>query len=81
MLIQHVERRLFQGPNAVDTGHLAQVVREGLLVQHTTGTVSAIEFLKANAVHSIVIQRVLSGSAVRGDDIQALLDQPVSFDA
>jgi hypothetical protein len=80
MSIQHVERRVSQGTCADGTEHLSQVIREGLLMQHSTGTVSAIEFLKSNAVDSIVIQRVLSGSTLRVDDARALLEQPAAFD-
>ena len=80
MSIQHVERRVPQGPVAGGTEHLEQVIREGLLMQHSTGTVSAIEFLKSNAVDSIIIQRVLSGSTHRIDDNHALLGQPAAFD-
>jgi hypothetical protein len=50
----------------------ADVVRRGLLVQRDMGTISAIEFLKANAVEAAIIQRVLSGNAVRAEDRDAL---------
>jgi len=49
-------------------------------MQHTTGTVSAIEFLKANTVDGTVIQRVLSGNPVRGEDVHALLSYPAVFE-
>ena len=50
----------------------ADVVRRGLLVQHDMGTISAIEFLKANAVEAAIIQRVLAGNAMRAEDRDAL---------
>jgi hypothetical protein len=50
----------------------ADVVRRGLLVQRDMGTTSAIEFLKANAVEATIIQRVLSGNAMRAEDRDAL---------
>lgn len=50
----------------------AEIVRRGLLVQREMGTISAIEFLKANAVEAAIIQRVLSGNAVRAADQEAL---------
>jgi hypothetical protein len=68
MNAKQVERR-------ADTGgreYNADVVRRGLLVQRDLGTISAIEFLKANAVEAAIIQRVLSGNAVRATDREAL---------
>jgi hypothetical protein len=50
----------------------AQVVRRGLLVQRDMGTISAIEFLKAGGVEAAIIQRVLSGNAMRAEDREAL---------
>ena len=50
----------------------ADVVRRGLLVQRDMGTISAIEFLKANEVEAAIIQRVLSGNAMRAEDRDAL---------
>jgi hypothetical protein len=81
MSIQHVERRVHQGPVAAGTQHLAHVIRQGLLIRHSAGTVGASGSLKSNAVGSSIIQRVLSGSALRVDDNQALERQPAAFDA
>lgn len=80
MLIYPVERRLAQRPGIAGSAYLTEIVRESLLMQHTTGTVSAIEFLKANTVDGIVIQRVLSGNPVRGEDVHALLSYPAVFE-
>ena len=80
MLIQPVERRLAQRPGIAGSAHLTEIVRESLLMQHTTGTVSAIEFLKANTIDGIVIQRVLSGNPVRDEDVHALLSYPAVFE-
>ncbi|MDY0977275.1 hypothetical protein SOM61_20140 [Massilia sp. CFBP9012] len=81
MSIQHVERRVHQGPVVAGTQHLAHVIRQGLLIRHSAGTVGASGFLKSNAVGSSIIQRVLSGSALRVDDNQAVEGQPAAFDA
>ncbi|WP_306396598.1 hypothetical protein [Telluria beijingensis] len=55
------------------------VVRQGILVQASLGTRSAVEFLKQHGVHGAVIHRVLMGENVRGDD-QAALDDRVAID-
>ena len=80
MFIHPADRRLPQRSDIAGSPYLTDVVREGLLLQHSTGTVSAIEFLKANAVDGIVIQRVLSGNPVRSEDAHALLSHPVAFE-
>lgn len=48
------------------------VITEGLVVQKTIGAVSAIEYLKSKGVSAPVIQRVLSGGAMRLDDTMAV---------
>ena len=58
--------------NAPTREYNADVVRRGLLVQRDMGTISAIEFLKANAVEAAIIQRVLAGNAMRVEDRDAL---------
>lgn len=58
--------------NTLDAACTSTIVRRGLLMQRDTGTVSALEYLKANAVESTVIQRVLSGQALREEDALAL---------
>lgn len=55
-----------------DAGNTSAIVRRGLLMQRDTGTVSALEYLKAHAVETAVIQRVLSGQSLREEDAQAL---------
>ena len=55
------------------------VVRQGILIQASLGTRSAVEFLKQHGVHGAVIHRVLMGENVRGDD-QAALDDCVAID-
>jgi hypothetical protein len=64
----HVERRLQNPENTPDSMLVTTIVQQGLLVQQSTGTVSAIEYLQRNAVHGAVIHRVLSGNALRTDD-------------
>lgn len=72
MTTEQAERR--SGTNAEQhrREYDAAVVRRGLLVQRDMGTISAIEFLKANAVEAAIIQRVLSGNAMRTEDREAL---------
>lgn len=46
-----------------------ELVRHGMGLQSSAGTVGAIEYLKAHGIHAAVIQRVLTGSPIRGEDI------------
>lgn len=55
------------------------VVRQGILIQASLGTRSAVEFLKQHGVHGAVIHRVLMGESVRDDD-QAALDATATRD-
>ena len=71
MTLQLLERRAQPGSSGDQGQTTADIVRLGLVVQELTGTVSAIEFLKANGISSAVIQRVLSGTAVRAEDGRA----------
>jgi len=64
------------GPYA-DTAH---VVRQGMGIQASMGTRSAVEFLKQHGVHGAVIHRVLMGEQVRSDDPVALGDPTASDD-
>jgi len=57
------------------------VVRQGILIQASLGTRSAVEFLKQHGVHGAVIHRVLMGEQVRGDDRAALDDRAVIDDS
>jgi len=66
------ERRACAPQSELDAGCTATIVRRGLRMQRDTGTVSALEYLKANAVGAAVIRRVLSGQALREDDALAL---------
>lgn len=52
-----------------------QVVRQGINIQASLGTRSAVEFLKQHGVHGAVIHRVLMGDQVRTDD-QVAIDDP-----
>jgi hypothetical protein len=69
MHVQHIESSL-QRRTVGD--ERSAVVREGILMKHRTGTVSAIEYLKANEISGVVIQRVLAGSGLRSEDALAL---------
>jgi len=71
MNVQSLERRAQPGSSSDEGQTTADIVRLGLAVQELTGTVSAIEFLKANRISGAVIQRVLSGTAVRAGDRRA----------
>jgi hypothetical protein len=51
------------------------VVRQGIQIQATLGTRSAVEFLKQHDVHGAVIHRVLMGDRVRLDDQMVPQDQ------
>jgi hypothetical protein len=69
---QSLERRGQPGSSGDQGRTTADIVRLGLAVQELTGTVSAIEFLKANGISGAVIQRTLSGTAVRAEDRRGL---------
>jgi hypothetical protein len=66
-----VERRmsLAQNPANADINGISNVVRQGLHLQRLSGTLSAVEHLKAHSVPGSVIGRVLSGGAKRIDDL------------
>jgi hypothetical protein len=68
MSVQHLERRAQPNSLGYQERTPSDIVRLGLAVQQRTGTVSAIELLKSNKIDSAIIQRVLSGSALRADD-------------
>lgn len=69
MHVQHLEASLQRRTYGDER---SAVVREGILIKHRTGTISAIEYLKANEIDSAVIQRVLGGSGLRSEDALAL---------
>ena len=50
-------------------------VRQGMQIQASLGTLSAVEFLKQHGVHGAVIHRVLMGEHVRMDD-QLVIEDP-----
>jgi len=66
------ERRAHVQHHAFGAEYTSTIVRRGLLMQRDTGTVSALEYLKAKAVTTTVIRRVLSGQALREEDARAL---------
>jgi hypothetical protein len=68
MSLRQVERRRQAHPGPARLPSTSDTVRESLLVQRQTGTVSAIEYLKSNGVSADIIQRVLSGIVVRAED-------------
>jgi hypothetical protein len=64
------ERRSNQVDEAhpVDSSHISNAIRQGLLLQNRTGTRSAVECMKALNVPGSVIGRVLSGGTMRAAD-------------
>jgi hypothetical protein len=44
------------------------IVKKGVHVQASLGTIGAVEYLKANGIASEIIVRVLSGGRSRGED-------------
>lgn len=85
MQVSQIERRGAAPTDMADTAvanpyaGATQVVRQGILIQASLGTRSAVEFLKQHGVHGAVIHRVLTGENVRDDD-QAALDDQVAID-
>lgn len=70
----HIDRRAGAVADAA-TGPYAdptRVVRQGMEIQASMGTRSAVEFLKQHGIHGEVIHRVLMGEQVRADDQAAL---------
>lgn len=57
----------------------SNVVRQGMQIQASLGTRSAVEFLKQHGVQSAVIHRVLMGEQVRSSD-QASFDEQSAID-
>jgi hypothetical protein len=68
MTFQQRERRVDVQSDSATGQASADLVRKGLLIQYDTGTVGAIEYLKASGIGAAVIQRVLSGNAMRVED-------------
>jgi len=78
MQTSYTDRRAAAGATMTDSANpgpyadATQVVRQGMLIQASMGTRSAVEFLKQHGVHGAVIHRVLMGEQVRNDDQPAL---------
>lgn len=70
MDVIQVERRAARRAAMADPAstQVASIVRQGVNLQACVGTLSAVEFLKAHAVDSRVIHRVLSGGCLRQED-------------
>lgn len=67
----HIDRRTTPALPAVGPyADPARVVRQGMAIQASLGTRSAVEFLKQHGVHGEVIHRVLTGEQVRANDRQ-----------
>lgn len=65
----HIDRRATPPlPAAGPYADPAHVVRQGMAIQASLGTRSAVEFLKQHGVHGEVIHRVLMGEQVRAGD-------------
>ena len=65
----HAERRASLEAEAHPAAHdVSNAIKHGLLLQGRTGTLSAVEHLKAHKVPGSVIGRVLSGGAMRIED-------------
>lgn len=85
MQASHIERRAAAAAASTDnTGSpyldASHVVRQGIAIQASLGTRSAVEFLKQHQIHGAVIHRVLMGEQVRGDDRAALAGGAVNDD-
>ena len=85
MQVSQIDRRGAAPTDMADTpvanpyAGATHVVRQGILIQASLGTRSAVEFLKQHGVHGAVIHRVLMGENVRDDDFTAR-DHRVAID-
>lgn len=81
MHTSHVDRRAAAPVLHADQPyvHASHVVRQGMAIQASLGTRSAVEFLKQHGVHGAVIHRVLMGEQVRSSD-QAGFDEQSAID-
>lgn len=70
------EERRYQRQGMPGLASTDELVRHGMALQSSTGTVGAIEYLKAHGVQAAVIQRVLTGSPIRGEDVVQSRHQP-----
>jgi hypothetical protein len=73
-----IERRSTSSSAAADGPYAdpSRVVRQGMAIQASLGTRSAVEFLKGHGVHGEVIHRVLTGEQVRSSDQLAPAQDP-----
>lgn len=75
MQTSQIDRRAAASKDLADSvgpyADAAHVVRQGMGIQASMGTRSAVEFLKHHGVHGAVIHRVLMGEQVRSDDQEA----------
>lgn len=62
-------------PNTNPYADATHIVRQGIHIQASLGTRSAVEYLKQHGVHGAVIHRVLMREQVRGDD-EVAVDDP-----
>jgi hypothetical protein len=71
-VMQHsqIERRSTSSSTPADGPYAdpTHVVRQGMTIQASLGTRSAVEFLKGHGIHGEVINRVLTGEQVRSSD-------------
>lgn len=71
MISRKIERRAAMYRNGRGEKFDAAVVRQGILLKLEGNTISAVEYMTNRGVASAIIQRVLSGTAWRADDIRA----------
>lgn len=74
MITSKVDRRADMHRNSQGEKFDEAVIREGVMLQLSLNTVSAIEYLKNRGVGSATIQRVLSGHHLRQDDKRAIAE-------
>lgn len=69
-----IERRGTSAASQADGPYAdaTRVVREGMAIQSSLGTRSAVEYMKQHGIHGAVIHRVLVGEQVRSEDQPAL---------
>jgi hypothetical protein len=72
MITSKVDRRSDMHRNSQGERFDEAVIREGIMLQLSLNTVSAIEFLKNRGVGAATIQRVLSGHQLRLGDKNAI---------
>jgi hypothetical protein len=68
MMNSQAERRADLFQNSLGEKFDAAVVTEGMRLQAQVNTVTAIEYMKNRGMSGAIIQRVLSGVAMRDED-------------